>query len=66
LPTDVSSIAGGAPNADRIMELIAQDKKVKQGKLTFVLVRAISDCFITSDVDATDVRAFLIEKLAEP
>jgi len=34
--------------------------------LTFVLVRAISDCFITSDVDATDVRAFLIEKLAEP
>src|SRR5712692_5914507 len=28
LPTDVSSIPGGAPGADRLMDLIAQDKKV--------------------------------------
>ena len=66
LPTHVSSIAGGAPNADRIMELIVQDKKVKRGKLTFVLARAVGDCFIRSDVDAADVRAFLIEKLGKP
>jgi 3-dehydroquinate synthase len=66
LPTHVSSIAGGAPDADRVMELIAQDKKVKRGKLTFVLARGIGTCFVAPEVDAAEVRAFLVEKLAEP
>jgi 3-dehydroquinate synthase len=66
LPTHVSSIAGGAPNADRLMELIAQDKKVKRGKLTFILARGIGTCFVAPEVDAAEVRAFLVEKLAEP
>jgi 3-dehydroquinate synthetase len=46
------------------MELIAQDKKVKRGKLTFILVRGIGESFIAPDVDADEVRAFLGEKLA--
>jgi 3-dehydroquinate synthetase len=53
------------PGIDRLMELIAQDKKVKRGKLTFILVRGIGASFIASDVDAAEVRAFLLEKLAE-
>jgi 3-dehydroquinate synthase len=65
LPTHVSSIAGGAPDADRLMELIAQDKKVKRGKLTFILARGIGACFIAPEVDGAEVRAFLVEKLAE-
>ena len=47
------------------MDLIAQDKKVKRGKLTFILVRGIGAAFIAPGVDAPEVRAFLSEKLAE-
>jgi 3-dehydroquinate synthase len=65
LPTHVSSVPGGIPGADHLMELIAQDKKVKRGKLTFILARGIGTSFIAPDVDAAEVRAFLVEKLAE-
>ena len=47
------------------MDLMAQDKKVSQGKLTFILARGIGASFIVPDVDATEVRAFLVDKLAE-
>jgi len=65
LPTRVSAVQGGVPGVDRLMELIAQDKKVKRGKLTFILARAVGESFIAADVDAAEVRAFLVEKLAE-
>ena len=65
LPIHVSSVPGGLPGADRLMELIAQDKKVKRGRLTFILTRGIGASFIAPDVDAAEVRAFLVEKLAE-
>jgi len=65
LPVHVSSVAGGLPDADRLMQLIAQDKKVRRGKLTFILARGIGASFIAPDVDATEVRAFLVDKLAE-
>ncbi len=65
LPTRVSEVPGGVPDADRLMDLIAQDKKVKRGKLTFILVRGIGASFIAPDIDASEVRAFLIEKLAD-
>ena len=47
------------------MDLIAQDKKVKRGMLTFILVRGIGAAFIETGVDQGEVRAFLSEKLAE-
>jgi len=65
LPTHLSSVTGGLPDADRLMDLIAQDKKVKRGKLTFILARGIGAAFIAPDIDAPEVRAFLTEKLAE-
>jgi 3-dehydroquinate synthase len=65
LPTRLSEVTGGLPDADRLMDLIAQDKKVKRGKLTFILVRGIGGAFIAPDVEAADVRSFLVEKLAE-
>jgi 3-dehydroquinate synthase len=65
LPVQLSAIAGIMPGADRLMDLIAQDKKVKRGKLTFILGRGIGASFIAGDVDAADVRAFLVEKLAQ-
>ena len=41
------------------MDLIAQDKKVKRGKLTFILVRGIGQAFVENNVDPAEVRAFL-------
>lgn len=63
LPTQVKEIKGGAPPKDDIMALIAQDKKVKRGRLTFILVRGIGAAFIANDVDAAEVESFLGEKL---
>jgi 3-dehydroquinate synthetase len=65
LPTDIRSVPGGAPGSDRLMDLIAQDKKVKRGRLTFILARGIGASFIAPDIDAADVRAFLAQQLAE-
>ena len=64
LPTHLKDIPGGAPGVDALMDLIAQDKKVKRGKLTFILVRGIGRAFVADDVDATEVRAFLSDKLS--
>jgi 3-dehydroquinate synthase len=63
LPTHLKDIPGGAPDVDELMDLIAQDKKVKRGKLTFILVRGIGQAFVANDVDAAEVRAFLSDKL---
>jgi 3-dehydroquinate synthase len=65
LPTRPKDIAGGLPDADALMALMAQDKKVKRGALTFILVRGIGAAFVERGVDAAQVRAFLSEKLAE-
>jgi 3-dehydroquinate synthase len=65
LPVRAAAIPGGPPSVDRLMDLIAQDKKVKRGKLTFILARGIGASFIAPDVDAAEVRAFLVQKLAE-
>jgi 3-dehydroquinate synthase len=63
LPVRLAEVAGGAPDADRLMELIAQDKKVRHGKLTFILLRDIGAAYMSNDVDPALVRAFLTEKL---
>ena len=64
LPTRPKDIPGGLPSVDRLMDLIAQDKKVKRGRLTFILVRGLGAAFVETGVDQQDVRAFLSEKLA--
>jgi 3-dehydroquinate synthase len=63
LPTHLKDVPGGLPGADRLMELITQDKKVKRGKLTFILLRGIGQAFVAPDIDPAEVRAFLVEKL---
>jgi 3-dehydroquinate synthase len=64
LPAHLSAVAGLLPDADQLMNLIAQDKKVQRGRLTFILARGIGKAFVAPDVDAAQVRAFLVEKLA--
>jgi 3-dehydroquinate synthase len=64
LPTHIRDVPAVKTNAGALMHLIAQDKKVKRGKLTFILLRGIGQSFVAPDVDPAQVRAFLEEKLA--
>ncbi len=59
LPTRIAEIPGDKPDVEAMMRLMAQDKKVRHGKLTFILVRDIGEAFIARDVPAEKVRAFL-------
>ncbi len=64
LPTKPQQVRGGTPGVDVLMDLIAQDKKVKRGALTFILTRDIGAAFVARDVPGDEVRAFLAAKLA--
>jgi len=45
------------------MALMAQDKKVKRGRLTFILLKGLGQAVITSDVEPSTVHGFLERKL---
>jgi 3-dehydroquinate synthase len=68
LPIRLQEIAGfaqeGLADADTLMALMAQDKKVKRGKLTFILLEAVGRAVIVPNVEPTPVRDFLATKLA--
>lgn len=64
LPTRLGDIPGGLPPAEVLMDAIAQDKKVKGGKLTFILTRGLGQSFVADDVPASAVLGFLEEKLS--
>ncbi|RWX04524.1 3-dehydroquinate synthase [Rhizobium leguminosarum] len=64
LPTRMSDIPGDLPPAETLMDAIAQDKKVKSGKLTFILTRGVGQSFVADDVPASEVISFLREKHA--
>jgi 3-dehydroquinate synthase len=59
LPTRIGEIPGAKPGIEAMMKLMAQDKKVRGGKLTFILARGVGEAFIARDVPADKVRAFL-------
>ena len=63
LPTAMGQIPGNLPPAEVLMDAIAQDKKVKGGKLTFILTRGVGQSFVADDVPQSEVIAFLKEKL---
>ncbi len=65
LPTGIADIPGAdKPDVDVLLALMRQDKKVLRGRLTFILVRGIGDAFVTRDVDAGSLRAFLAAEVA--
>jgi 3-dehydroquinate synthase len=64
LPTDLESVPGVAWSADALIDHMGRDKKVRGGKVSFVLVRGIGKAFITADVDLDDVAALLTGQIA--
>lgn len=71
LPTSIGDIPGQnepgkALDAETLGRFIAQDKKVKRGRLTFILTKGIGQSYIADDVPPDEVLAFLKEKLTPP
>lgn len=64
LPVRLGSIPGFNAGAEEIVEAMYQDKKVKHGALTFILARAIGDCFIDKTVEASEILGFLQDELS--
>ena len=64
LPTRIADIPGGQANADELLRLMGQDKKVRQSQLTFILVKGIGQAFITREVQPGVVRDFLAKEIA--
>ena len=64
LPTEIQDIPGELPDAAQMVDLMGQDKKVRDGQLTFILARQIGEAYITRDVSRETVRDFLAEQLA--
>lgn len=62
LPTRMEEIPGDLPPAEMLMKAIGQDKKVKSGKLTFILTHGIGQSFVADDVPSSEVLSFLKEK----
>jgi len=60
---DLADIAGDLPDADGLMALMAQDKKVRQGRLVFILARAIGEAFVEREADLEVVRGVLGDAL---
>ena len=59
LPTKISDIPGDGADADELLKLMGQDKKVRGGKLTFILVRDVGQAFVSREVMPETVKAFL-------
>jgi 3-dehydroquinate synthase len=59
MKVDLSDIEGDLPSPEALLALMGQDKKVVDGKLRFILTRAIGDAFIASDVPADAVLSLL-------
>ena len=63
LPVGLAGIKRKDWSADALIARMGQDKKVRAGALTFVLVRGIGKAFVTRDVALADVRQVLDEEL---
>jgi 3-dehydroquinate synthase len=63
MKTDLADIPGTLPDADGLIALMAQDKKVLDGKMRFILARDIGAAFVTSDVPRDVLKGLLEDAL---
>ncbi len=61
---DLADISGDLPDADALVALMAQDKKVQDGRLRFILARGIGQAFVSDDVPAPVLHTLLTDALA--
>ena len=66
LPTRISDIPGSRPpTAVELADIMGQDKKVREGSLTLILVRGIGKAFIARDVGTGTVLDFVSRQTGE-
>jgi 3-dehydroquinate synthase len=63
MKTDLADIPGELPGAEPLVDLMAQDKKVVDGQLRFILARGIGQAFVTADVPRDAVLSVLEDAL---
>jgi 3-dehydroquinate synthase len=66
LPTAIPRPNGRPLAADRLLAAMGKDKKVKGGRIALVLPRRIGDAFVTRDMPAEAIGAFLAGAVAVP
>ena len=59
LPAAIADIPGPRASADELIGHMAHDKKVSDGKLTFILLRGLGQAFVTRDVPIAAVKEIL-------
>ena len=59
LPSSIADIPGPRPTADILIAHMSHDKKVKDGRVNFVLLRGIGEAFVTEDVPLDALRTVL-------
>ncbi|MEJ0025590.1 MAG: 3-dehydroquinate synthase [Rhizomicrobium sp.] len=59
LPSSIADIPDPRPDVETLLEHMAHDKKVKDGRVTFILLKRIGEAFVTADVPLAAVRAML-------
>ncbi|MEN8831307.1 MAG: 3-dehydroquinate synthase [Pacificibacter sp.] len=62
---DLKDIEGNLPSAQELVDMMAQDKKVLDGQLRFILNRSIGDSFVTSDVPKDAVLKIIEDALRD-
>ena len=62
---DLADIPGDLPGAEALLGLMAQDKKVVDGQLRFILARGIGQAFVASDVPPDAVLTLLEDALRQ-
>ncbi len=63
MKTDLADIPGDLPDAEGLLALMAQDKKVIDGRLRFVLVKGIGKAFVAKDVPGETAQGVLQDAL---
>ena len=63
LPTQVADISAPLPTAEEMARLMQQDKKVRSGRLTLILLSGIGEAFTTRDVPPEKLLDFLGQSL---
>ncbi len=61
LPSRIGDIPGHLPDDEALIALMAQDKKVQDGRLRFILARGIGQAFVTDQVDPAQLRQVLAQ-----
>jgi 3-dehydroquinate synthase len=64
LPTDPLSVQGRSWSAAKLIEHMGKDKKVKDGRIGFILANGIGRCFTPAYVDLAEVETLLETAIA--